>query len=111
AVTPRTLDVLAQSKDRRGAVSECVRMVADEFRSLADKARADVLLFALPSELLALVDSSPDHTAAAESDETGELPATEEEVPVFHDLLKATVMDLRVPVQVVRPSTYDATKR
>jgi hypothetical protein len=105
-ISPRTVEALARNSDRGAAVRDCVRLVAEEFRSLVDKAAVDVLICASPTEILSLTESLED---AGSTESTTGTQTTDP--PEFHDLLKAAVMEMRVPVQVVRPSTYDASKR
>ena len=69
-------------------------------------ASPDVLIYAPPVELFRLFDRGSDddeESAASPEGETGQLD--------FHDLLKAKSIGLRVPIQFVRPTTYDSSAK
>lgn len=78
-------------------------LLVNELSVLVETNRPDVVLIALPMEVLERVE--PGATGEPEGDQRGRpLPPVD-----FHDLLKARSMRLRVPVQLVRPETYDPT--
>jgi hypothetical protein len=92
----------------RGAANTIRRNICDvlmnELSVLAETRRPDVVLIALPLEVLERVEP------AAADDENAAPPRGRPAPPVdFHDLLKARAMRLRVPIQLVNPETYDAT--
>src|SRR6185503_18828022 len=74
-----------------------------EYLTRSKTNRPDVLVCAPPVELFRYFDRS------SESEEEAEERALDSESPSldFHDLLKAKSLTLPVPVQFVRPSTYD----
>lgn len=102
---PRLLDRLA-GMDRDTAIREAVDLFCAEIESLAEGGRCDVILCARPPQLRDEED---------EDDEDGARPRprTRRAAPGqidFHDLLKARAMRYRVPIQIVRPTTWDPTK-
>ncbi len=98
-----TLDGL----DPRKRVEAAVEMYLDELRTLVQDGRPDVVICHIPDVLLEIDDprepGEPQDTIDGETAETSWPPA-------FHDLLKARAMPLRVPLQLVRSSTYDAAR-
>jgi hypothetical protein len=79
-------------------------VLINELSVLVESHRPDVVLIALPLEVLERVEPGA----------AGEEPPKERRgrptPPVdFHDLLKARAMRFRVPIQLVNPQTYDAT--
>ena len=105
AVKQRELDSLFKSSDRNRVVEEAVVMFLSEMRRLTEKASVDVLVCAVPEDLIdymeedhpPMEDAEVEHSAAAVNLD-------------FHNLLKARAMDLGVPIQLLLPSTYDASK-
>jgi hypothetical protein len=91
---------LTQFGDNDTIVREAVNLVHGELRFLAENTPADVLIVAVPSPLVDLMDPSlrPARTS-------GGAPLD------FHDLLKARAMNLSPPVQLILPGTYDPTAR
>jgi hypothetical protein len=92
----------------RRAVCE---LVLDELSVLLERQRPDIVLIALPLEILERVEP-----AAAEDASPPRPQARRRERRIrpidFHDLLKARAMPLRTPLQLVNPETYDpAVKR
>jgi hypothetical protein len=77
------------------AISESVALFLAEFSALLEKRTVDVLVCAVPPQLVALRE--PD---VAESKGVGVRFD-------FHHMLKAKAMRTRVPVQLVLPETYD----
>jgi hypothetical protein len=87
----------------RRAVCE---LILDELAVLLEGQRPDVVLIALPLEILERVEP------AAEEDAPPPGPRRDRRRrrPIdFHDLLKARAMALRTPLQLVNPETYDPT--
>jgi hypothetical protein len=78
-------------------------LLVNELSVLVETHRPDVVLIALPLEVFERVE------AGAADEPSGEARGRPMPPVDFHDLLKARVMRLRVPVQLVRPETYDPT--
>lgn len=78
-------------------------LLVNELSVLVETHRPDIALVALPMEVLERVE--PGAPGESKSEHRGRpLPPVD-----FHDLLKARTMRLRVPIQLVRPETYDPT--
>lgn len=112
-VKQRELDALFKSDDRYRVIEETAGMFLSEMRRLADKGSVDVLVCAVPDGLLdyderdePVRDEDPEEDAA---DPDG---AERERADLnFHHLLKARAMELRIPVQLIQPGTYDESRR
>jgi hypothetical protein len=112
-VQPRSIAarVLAKS-DSVDPLEAAVGLFLDECRYLSESAQPDVLICAPPAELLDALEKEEesdefDHELAEDEEEN------EPEVSprAFHDVLKARGMSLPVPIQMIRPETYDAGRR
>lgn len=79
-------------------------VVVNELSVLMETHRPNVVLIALPLEILERVEPAAPGSAK-------DMPTRGKPVhPVdFHDLLKARAMRFRTPIQLVNPATYDAT--
>lgn len=96
---------LEGAADHNALVKDAVQIFIDELKYL-DTA-VDVLICAPPAELFDLVDPGTRQVALDEDDdEEPEDPEFRSGRFVFHHLLKAQAMQLRRPVQLVRPRTY-----
>lgn len=111
-VKQRGLDALFKSSDRYRVVEEAAGMFLSEMRRLTEKGSVDVLVCAVPDGLLdyderneQVRDEDPHEGADGSVDSERERANLD-----FHHLLKARAMDLRVPVQLLLPSTYDPTR-
>jgi hypothetical protein len=87
------------SADHRTAVTESVDLFLGEFEALLEKRKVDVLICAVPPQLVALREPNEEFSTSAR----GRLD--------FHHMLKARVMRTKVPVQLVLPETYDPSSR
>jgi hypothetical protein len=78
-----------------------------------------VIVVAMPWELITLLADNDEPTAGSDDDEitvrqfkpkrkAGPQPEVKF---IFHDLLKAKAMAISKPLQIIRPGTYDKTKR
>lgn len=80
---------------------------------LLELGKVDVIICAPPTELLAALDTraprAPDDTESG-LDESTESEGSDTWRPAFHDVLKARGMRLAVPLQMVRPPTYEGGK-
>jgi hypothetical protein len=93
------------------------REAADTFighcERLLEPGKVDVIVCAPPRDLLAALDTET--MAISDDSESGLDESTEPETadawkPAFHDILKASGMRLAVPLQMVRPPTYEGGK-
>jgi hypothetical protein len=94
------------------------RESAETFVSYAERllelGKVDVIVCAPPRELLAALDTNttpPPDESESGLDESTETEDMEMWRPAFHDVLKAAGMRLAVPLQMVRPATYEGGKR
>jgi hypothetical protein len=74
-------------------IIKAVSLFADQIEHLSENAQPNVVVCAFPEELIEILDD-PKRTTAWN----------------FHDLLKARVMTIRVPIQIVLPSLSDESK-
>jgi hypothetical protein len=102
-IKPRAIAKL-DGLDPRKRVDAAVEMYLDELQTLVQDGRPDVVVCCIPDVLIDL-DTSPN---VGEPKDAVDSDTAESERPVgFHDLLKARAMSLRVPLQLVKASTYD----
>ncbi len=97
---------------RAQALETAVSLYAEEITALADENRVDVLIVARPEQLIdttrraapaAVEKDAAGSRAVAESGDCARLP----QFANFHDLLKARVLQIRQPIQIIRRSTWD----
>jgi hypothetical protein len=102
---------LARRRTKNAIIDAAVDLVMRELRILAEKSRTDVALVALPLEALDLIEPGVTELPDSAEDEPDEDEEADNalEANDFHDLLKARVMALRMPVQLLKPTTYDST--
>ncbi len=95
---------LAKKSSANSVIETAVDAFVGEIAAIAEKGRAKVIFVALPLEVLEAVDR------AAAQPSRGK---TRRRTPRFdlHDLLKARAMTHHVPIQLVRPATYDPSKK
>lgn len=87
-------------------VEVAVEMYLDELETLVQNGRPDVVVCHVPASLLHVNSLEPAEKRDVVDRETAETNRS----PAFHDVLKARAMRLRVPLQLIRPSTYDARR-
>lgn len=91
----------------RQRVEAAVELYLDELNALVQSGRPDVVICHIPTPLLDLdVPTHPTDRRDVTEKETAE----SDRPAAFHDVLKARAMKLRVPLQLIRPSTYDARR-
>lgn len=81
---------------------------------LLEPGKVDVIVCAPPRDLLAALDTNtepPVDESESGLDESTEAEDAEVWRPTFHDVLKASGMRLAVPIQMVRPHTYEGGAR
>jgi hypothetical protein len=99
AISDRDLRAIAAAS-RAQALRAAVDLYAEEITALADENRVDVLIIARPEQL---IDTA---SRAAAAEEPGSGPALPR-FANFHDMLKAQVLKIRQPIQIIRRSTWD----
>lgn len=102
-------DILAKCSDPDRVVREAVDLFLTEIEYISQKAKPDVLVCALPENILDAMEQEVPPKADDDSGDDEEEPSGTQQLD-FHHLLKARAMRLRVPIQIVLPGTYDETK-
>ena len=95
---------------RAEALDLAIRAYAQEVRTLAEQNRVDVVLIARPLELADTRRrrrSKTRHPEHKESPKTQALGYATHPFANFHDLLKAELLALSVPIQIIRRSTWN----
>ncbi|MBN9618768.1 MAG: hypothetical protein J0H43_03435, partial [Actinobacteria bacterium] len=94
------------------AIERAVESYAEEARILAEQNRVDVILIARPQELHD-IGSRPTKGRGRKRAKARPTKAQDDDPGLrwanFHDLLKAELLNLGVPIQVIRRSTFDET--
>lgn len=115
-VSTRELAKLASRPPSPEVVEDAVELFLNECGELSDKAVAQVFVCAPPADLLDQLDALEDD--AEDDPERQVVPVWKRQPssrpirrPQFHDFLKARGMRLAQPLQMVRPGTYDPSKR
>jgi hypothetical protein len=112
----REIQSIITAGDCEPIVNHAVELFLDYARDLNEPGGPMVIICAPPMDLLAALESNlvdrPD-LIDEEIDEGSESSETRSSrvQPYFHDLLKACGMQLRVPIQMVRPATYGWAQR
>ncbi len=104
-VQQNQFDRLARKASGDSLVTEAAETVLSEFRYLVENCNVDVLICAIPMSLLEAMDARPRGDADSEVDNRSGSRLD------FHHLLKARAMDLKKPVQIILPMTYDKASR
>ena len=104
ALPRRTIREVSLIPSHSQFVVEAVQAVLDEARYLTENTNPDVIVCAIPQEFVSRIDEGED--LAGQDGE--EIALSTGPMLVFHDLLKAKAMNLRKPIQVIRPTTYGA---
>jgi hypothetical protein len=102
---------LARITDRERLLEETVALFLAEIKYLANETAVEVVICALPNHLLQLLE--PDEVRPTGVDSAGEDSAEPRAASRldFRNLLKARAIPLRIPVQVVLPTTYGGKAR
>jgi hypothetical protein len=100
ALGDRDLRLIADAPAAR-ALATAVEVYAAEITAMAEENRVDVFLVARPPELK--------DTMAALADSAAESGVVLPQFANFHDMLKARLLRLPQPVQIIRRSTWDET--
>jgi hypothetical protein len=116
-ISGREISRLTAAAPGKALVDDAVDLMVSEAKHLAETSKPDVVIYAPPAELMAKLDESVAGWFLARKHRRWH-PENEEEKPAdevppaqFHDVLKARSMSFGVPVQMVRPETYDPTQR
>lgn len=102
ALSDRDLRAITTAASPAQALATAVDVYAEEIIAMAEENRVDVFLVARPAQLADTMASSPasgDH-AAGEAHLLARFAN-------FHDMLKARLLHVRQPIQIIRRSTWD----
>jgi hypothetical protein len=102
AISDRDLRAITSAASPAQALATAVDVYAEEIIAMAEENRVDVFLVARPAQLADTGASSPasgDHAA-------GDIPVLAR-FANFHDMLKARLLHVRQPIQIIRRSTWD----
>lgn len=108
-IRQREIDAVLAHSDGDETVRQSVAMFVDRAQELVQQGGPMVIVCVPPHDLLAAVDErrGPVDVDEQEIDEGSEtVDAHQPPTISFHDLLKAEGMRLAVPLQMVRPKTY-----
>jgi hypothetical protein len=110
SIRQREIDAVLAHSDGDETVRQSVAMFVDRAEELVQQGGPMVLMCVPPHDLLAAVDERRGRRVDTDEQEIdeGADPANPHQPPTisFHDLLKAEAMRLSVPIQMVRPKTY-----
>ena len=103
---------LCQGRKTDEVIQKIAQLYLTEIEYLAEKTTVDVFVCAFPFVLVQFLEQEENEV----DDDTDDLDGEQEAVVIpskfiLHDLLKAQVMRFRKPTQIIRPSTYDESKR
>ena len=87
------------SGDHNAAIAEAVELFVSEFEALTERRSVDVLVCAVPPQVVALREPDEDE------------PGAKANRFDFHNMLKARAMRTKIPIQLVLPDTYDQGPR
>lgn len=104
----RVFERLAKASDPSWVAREAVNVFYAELEHLAEEGRVDVVVCAVPTDLLNATER--ERPKDEEDDDDNNRDTSDGKID-FHDLLKARAMALRLPIQIMIPSTYDPSKR
>ncbi len=103
AINSRDCKQLEIINNRDELVRVSVECFIGEAADLLETVKCDVVLFLPWTDLLARIDTGKDPKQPMPRSRYEERP---QRSVVWHDLLKAKAMSLKVPIQVCRPATY-----
>lgn len=109
----REIDRLLQHPGSPTLVQDCVKLFVEHVAAVKETAGPMVLICTPPKDLLDAVDARVEQKKDAQEQELDESSEEADQTPspAFHDLLKAEIMKIGIPIQMVRPSTYGSQAR
>lgn len=100
-IQARDIDKITKAATHKMMVEQAVNAFNVEIEYLVQNQSVDVIICALPLELLTAMENQ---RGTCQENKSGDDPEYEVD---FHHLLKARAMRLRVPIQIILPTTYD----
>lgn len=106
----RDIERILKERDNDAAVRAAVDLFAEHALAIHEtSARPDVIVFALPTDLIERVVND---TVAGDADEDPLPENMPDGLPLdFRDLLKARTIHMRCPSQIIWPSTWDDAQK
>lgn len=101
AIPHREIDIITKAPTHKAIVEQAVQAFYTEIEYLAQNRSVDVIICALPLELFCAMEQQ---RASNKENKAEDEPDSEID---FHHLLKARAMKLRIPIQLILPTTYD----
>jgi len=99
-ISNRNIDIITKAPTQNAVVSQAVEVFLSEIEYLVQNQPVEVIICAVPLELLIALE-----TKRTKSDDIKD-DGPEYDID-FHHLLKAKAMKLRIPIQLIVPTTYD----
>lgn len=111
-ILQRDLDRIARLSNANLMVSEAAPLFASEIQYLAQNASVDVVICALPMDLLDAIQTKREEEVGHQRRSADGDDVDDGKIRLdLHHELKARAMAAGRPIQVVRPDTYDPAKR
>jgi hypothetical protein len=114
-LSPSTISRIVSEKDDNAAVALAVEAFANEVRDLVERDQPpQVVICALPVRIIERVSNMRSIPAEDRGEDDGgdaadveDAPVLDREIENFRGALKAATIALRIPIQIVWPTTYD----
>lgn len=105
AIPSRDIDILTKTPNLKTLIEKAVDIFYAEIEHLVQNYPVDVIICALPLQLVIAMEKQ---RVSKTENKIGDDPEFDID---FHHLLKARAMRLRVPIQLILPTTYDENAR
>jgi hypothetical protein len=108
-IRQREIDPLLQTPGSPTLVQDFVKLFIEHVNAVRESGGPMVIVCAPPKDVLDAVDARVARKTDPQEqdlDESAEETEVDVPSPAFHDLLKAEVMRVGTPIQMIRPSTY-----
>lgn len=104
-ISHRNIDVITKAPTHKTIVEQAVQEFFSEIEYLVQNQPVDVIICALPLELVIAMEQ---HRSNSHGNNNGNNNGNGSDYDIdFHHLLKARAMRLRIPIQLILPTTYD----
>lgn len=100
-IPARDIDKITKAPTHKAMVEQAVNAFFAEIEYLVQNQSVDVIICALPLELLTAMEKQRVSRLENKTEDVADYEID------FHHLLKAMAMKLRIPIQIVLPTTYD----
>ncbi|MCK4784437.1 MAG: hypothetical protein KAV87_11845 [Desulfobacteraceae bacterium] len=102
SIPTREIEKAVKTEEQTIAVQNSVTLFLEDIRFLSEEANVDAIVCAIPEQILDLRDVSEEIDATEEEDVQDSARVSFN----FHDMLKASAMQFRKPIQLILPATY-----